>query len=94
MNLYRFYLIVSLAILSKAVKSPKQKWDVTKKKHLCDPKMSQCQTEEDFITFSEGVSIWKCLQMSSIVKIHFVYREIVIVKQLKSVWRLEVTMYL
>ena len=93
MNLYRFYLIVSLAILSE-VNGSKLKWDVTKKKHLCDPKVSQCQTEEDFITFSEGVSIWKCLQMSSIVKIHFVYREIVIVKQLKSVWRLEVTMYL
>ena len=89
MNLYKLYLIVSLAVLSKVNSS---KWDDTKKKHLCDP--SQCQTEEDFITFSEGVSIWKCLQMSSIVKIHFVYREIVIVKQLKSVWRLEVTMYL
>ena len=89
MNLYRFYLIVSLAILSKVNST---KWDNTKKKHLCDP--SQCQTEEDFITFSEGVSIWKCLQMSSIVKIHFVCREIVIVKQLKIVGHLEATMYL
>ena len=89
MNLYRFYLIVSLAILSKVNST---KWDNTKKKHLCDP--SQCKTEEDFITFSEGVSIWKCLQMSSIVKIHFVCREIVIVKQLKIVGHLEATMYL
>ena len=91
MNFYRFYIIVSLAILSKAVKSPQQKWDDTKKKHLCDP--SQCQTEEDFITFSEGVSIWKCLHMFSIIKIHFVCREIVIVKKL-VVRRLEATMYL
>ena len=79
MTFYRLYLIVSLAILSKVNGS---KWDDTKKKHLCDPLVSQCQTEEDFITFSEGVSILKFLQMSSIVEIHFVCREIVIVKQI------------